>query len=156
VHRLSINSRSGTSQPRACALSPVATAWGVTVVAGTGTCGFAGDGGPATAAQLNDPNGIVFDAGGNLYFADVGNHRIRRIDKNGIITTVAGTGVAGFSGDGGRATRAQLACPYGMGITSGGLIYISDASRACMTPTSDGHIRVLDISGGTITTVKTG
>jgi sugar lactone lactonase YvrE len=133
--------------------SPVGP-WGLTVIAGTGTCGFSGDGGPAKSAQLNDPSGIVFDADGNLYFADAGNHRIRRIDKNGIITTVAGTGVAGFSGDGGPATKAQLAYPFGMGITSDGLIYISDASCDCMDPATPGHVRILRISDGTITTVK--
>jgi sugar lactone lactonase YvrE len=131
-------------------------AWGFTVIAGTGTCGFSGDGGPATSAQLNDPNGIVVDADGNLYVADSGNHRIRRIDKNGIITTVAGTGVAGYSGDGGPATKAQLAYPFGMGITSGGLIYISDASCACMDPTTPGHVRALRIADGTITTLAGG
>jgi sugar lactone lactonase YvrE len=133
--------------------SPVGP-WGLTVIAGTGTCGFSGDGGPAKSAQLNDPNGIVFDADGNMYFADAGNHRIRRIDKNGIITTVAGTGVAGYAGDGGPATKAQLAYPFGMGITPGGLIYISDASCACMDPATPGHVRILRISDSTITTVK--
>ena len=135
--------------------SPVGP-WGLTVIAGTGLCGFSGDGGPAKSAQLNDPNGIVFDKEGNLYFADAGNHRIRRTDKNGIITTVAGTGVAGYSGDGGLATEAQLAYPFGMGITSGGLIYISDASCACMDPATPGHVRALQISDGIITTVKGG
>lgn len=127
--------------------------WGITVIAGTGVCGFSGDGGPATSAQLNDPNGIVFDAAGNLYFADANNHRIRRIDKNGIITTVAGTGVAGYSGDGGPATKAQLAYPFGMGITSGDLIYFSDASCPCVDPTTQGHVRALRLSDGIITTV---
>ena len=132
----------------------IETVWGLTVIAGTGTCGFSGDGGPAKSAQINDPNGIVFDADGNMYFADAGNHRIRRIDKNGIITTVAGTGVAGYAGDGGPATKAQLAYPFGMGITPGGLIYISDASCACMDPATPGHVRILRISDSTITTVK--
>lgn len=134
----------------------VESVWGTTVVAGTGTCGYSGDGGPATSAQLNDPNGIVFDAAGNLYFADSNNHRIRRIDKNGIISTVAGTGVPGFSGDGGPATRAQLAYPFGMGITSGGMIYISDASCSCFDPATAGHVRILRLSDGTITSVPAG
>jgi sugar lactone lactonase YvrE len=134
----------------------VGSLWGITVIAGTGSCGFSGDGGPAKSAQLNDPNGIVFDGAGNLYFADWNNHRIRRIDRNGIITTVAGTGVAGYSGDGGQAARAQLAYPYGMGITSGGLIYISDASCACMDPTTPGRVRILRLSDGTISTAPTG
>jgi len=132
-----------------------ATVWGITVVAGTGVCGFSGDGGAATSADLNNPKGIVFDAAGNLYFADSDNHRIRRIDKNGIITTVAGTGVAGFSGDGGTATKALLAYPTGMGITSGGLLYISDGC-ACMDPTTAGHVRALRLSDGIITTVAGG
>ena len=127
--------------------------WGITVVAGTGTCGFSGDGGPATSAQLDDPNGIVFDAAGNLYFADANNHRIRRIDKNGIITTVAGTGVAGYSGDGGPGAGAQLSYPFGMGITSGDLIYISDASCSCVDPATPGHVRTLRLSDGILTTV---
>jgi DNA-binding beta-propeller fold protein YncE len=134
----------------------VERAWAITVLAGTGTCGFSGDGGPAKSAQLNEPSGIVFDAAGNLYFSDTGNHRIRRIDKNGIITTVAGTGVPGFSGDGGPAARAQLSYPSGMGITSGGLIYFSVASCNCMNPTTPGRVRVLRISDGTITSVPSG
>jgi len=134
----------------------VESVWSISVIAGTGTCGYSGDGGPAKSAQLNDPNGIVFDAQGNLYFADSGNHRIRRIDKNGIITTVAGTGVAGYGGDGGPAARAQLANPFGMGITSSGLIYIADASCACMDPTTPGRVRVLRLSDGTITSVPGG
>ena len=125
-----------------------------TVVAGTGTCGFSGDGGPATSAQLNDPYGIVFDADGNLYLADAGNHRIRRIDKNGIITTVAGTGVAGYGGDGGPATKAELTYPLGLGITSGGLIYIADPN---MDPTiTPARVRAFRISDGTITSVAGG
>jgi sugar lactone lactonase YvrE len=125
-----------------------------TVVAGTGTCGFSGDGGPAKSAQLNDPNGIVFDADGNLYVSDAANHRIRRIDKNGMITTVAGTGVAGYGGDGGPAIKAELTYPAGLGITSGGLIYIADPNA---DPTIiPARIRALRISDGTITTVAGG
>ena len=126
------------------------------VIAGTGTCGYSGDGGPATAAQLNDPNGIAFDSAGNLYFADANNHRIRRIDKNGIITTVAGSGGSGFSGDGGPATRAQLAYPFGIGMAPGNLLYISDAACSCVDPIARGHIRVLQISTGLITTIAGG
>jgi sugar lactone lactonase YvrE len=129
----------------------VESVWAISVIAGTGTCGYSGDGGPAKSARLNDPNGIVFDAQGNLYFADSGNHRIRRIDKNGIITTVAGTGVPGYSGDGGPAVQAEVANPFGMGITSSGLIYVADASCACMDPTTPGRVRVLRLSDGTIT-----
>jgi hypothetical protein len=85
--------------------------WLLTLVAGNGTAGFSGDGGPATSAQLYSPSGVGVDSDGNLYFADSLSHRIREV-SNGIITTVAGSGVAfgsgGFSRDGGAATGAQL------------------------------------------------
>ena len=116
----------------------------VAVIAGTGTCGFSGDGGPATAAQLDDPNGIAFDSAGNLYFSDSNNNRIRRIDGNGIITTVAGTGVAGFSGDGGRGTQAQLNTPFGIAMALGNLLYIADGGNH--------RVRLLNLSDGVITT----
>jgi sugar lactone lactonase YvrE len=128
----------------------------LSVIAGTGVCGYSGDGGPAVSAQLNDPGGITFDTAGNLYFADSNNHRIRRIDTNGIITTVAGTGVAGFSGDHGPASAAQLQYPYGMGMTSSDLLYFSDASCPCWSPSSPGHVRVIDLRTGNITTVMDG
>lgn len=105
-----------------------------------------------SAAQLNDPNGIAFDSAGNLYFADSNNHRIRRVDRNGIITTVAGTGVAGFSGDGGAGTRAQLQWPFGLAMAPGDLLYIAESSCSCMTPTTPGRIRVLRLSDDIITT----
>jgi hypothetical protein len=114
------------------------------VVAGTGTCGFSGDGGPAVTAQLDDPNGIAFDAAGNLYFADSNNQRIRRIDRNGIITSVAGTGIAGFSGDGGPGTKAQLNFPFGIGIAPRDLMYIAEGGS--------GRVRLLRLSDGLITT----
>lgn len=116
------------------------------VIAGTGKCGFSGDGGPAVSAELNNPSGIVLDSIGNLYFADSNNHRIRRIDKQGIITTVAGTGLLGYSGDGGPATQAGLGWPAGLGITSGDLIYIADAYD-----TPPGRVRVLRLFDDTIT-----
>jgi DNA-binding beta-propeller fold protein YncE len=128
----------------------------VSVIAGTGVCGYSGDGGPAAKAQLNDPQGIAFDSAGNLYYADANNHRIRRIDANGIITTVAGTGVGGYGGDHGPANAAQLEYPYGMGMTSSGLLYFSDASCSCWNPTVPGRVRVLNLSTGIITTVMDG
>ena len=77
-------------------------------IAGTGTRGFTGDGGPATQAYFNTPYDLVFDAGGNLYITDQGNHRVRRIEAvTGIVTTVAGTGVGGLSGDGGQQQMAK-------------------------------------------------
>ena len=116
----------------------------VSVVAGTGTCGFSGDNGPAVSAQLDDPNGIAFDAAGNLYFSDSNNNRIRRIDRNGIITTVAGTGVAGFGGDDGPGTDAQLNLPFGIAMAPGNLLYIADSGNH--------RVRLLSLSDGIITT----
>src|ERR1700689_812495 len=78
----------------------------ISTVAGTGVAGYYGDGGPATNATLNQPYGMAPDAAGNLYIADDFNNRIRKVAVNGTITTVAGTGAAGFGGDGGPATRA--------------------------------------------------
>jgi sugar lactone lactonase YvrE len=98
----------------------------VTTVAGTGVAGFRGDGGLASAAQLSRPRGIAVDSSGNLYILDTGNHRIRKVAANGIITSVAGTGVAGFSGDGGPATAAQLNTPIGITVDSSGNLYIAD------------------------------
>ena len=119
------------------------------VIAGTGTCGYSGDGGPASSAQLNDPNGITFDSAGNLYFADSSNHRIRRIDPRGTITTIAGTGVSGHTGDGGRATAAELAYPFGIGISAGHFLYVAD-SCGCTDPAAYGAVRVIDLRTGII------
>jgi len=100
----------------------------ITTVAGNGTAGFSGDEGPATQAQLRSPEGIAVAADGSLYFSDSGNSRIRRIDPDGIITTVAGNGTAGFSGDGGPATQAQLRYPEGIAVAADGSLYISDSN----------------------------
>ena len=78
----------------------------ITTVAGNGTAGFGGDGGPATSASLNFPTSVAVDQSGNLYIADMWNHRIRKVSPDGIITTVAGNGTRGFSGDGDLATKA--------------------------------------------------
>jgi sugar lactone lactonase YvrE len=98
-------------------------------VVGTGASGYSGDGGPATQAQLKVPAGLTFDSRGNLYIADRENHRVRKVDKKGIITTVAGNGTAGFSGDGGPATQASLNLPSGLAVDSKGNLYISDRSN---------------------------
>ena len=100
----------------------------ITTIAGNGTAGYSGDGGPAISAQLNVPSALRFDSNGNLYIADTSNSRIRKIDAaTGVITTIAGTGTAGFSGDGGPATSAQIWQPLGMAIDSIGDIYIADS-----------------------------
>ena len=95
-------------------------------VAGTCQAGFSGDGANAVDAQLSGPQGLALDAVGNLYIADSGNQRIRKVTPAGIITTVAGTGVAGSGGDNGAATAAQLNSPQGLAVDSAGNLYIAD------------------------------
>src|ERR1700694_372805 len=99
----------------------------ITTAAGTGTQGFNGDNQAATSSQLAAPRGIAVDGGGNLYIADTGNERVRRVDKiTGQITTVAGNGGYGFNGDNQPATTAQLKTPYGVAVDSSGNVYIAD------------------------------
>ncbi|MBM3276802.1 MAG: tandem-95 repeat protein [Candidatus Handelsmanbacteria bacterium] len=98
----------------------------ITTYAGTGTAGSSGDGGAARSAKLSSPSGLCLDASGNLYVTDTGNHKIRKITPAGIITTVAGTGSPGFSGDGDLPTNAQLSFPKAVAIDSSGALYISD------------------------------
>ena len=101
--------------------------WTMTTIAGTGEPGYAGDGGPATQARLNNPFDLAFDPDGNLCFSDTYNHCIRRIDaRTGVISTIAGTGQNGFAGDGGPAIQAQMNQPYGIIIDRAGNIYIAD------------------------------
>ncbi len=101
----------------------------ITTVAGNGTQGFAGDGAAATAAQLNYPTTIAINAAGELFIADYGNHRVRKIATDGKITTVAGSGTEGFSGDGAAATAAQLNNPVGVAITASGELLIADTQN---------------------------
>ncbi len=101
----------------------------ITTIAGIGTRGFSGDDGPATEAQLNFPNGVTIDAAGNIYIADTINSRIRKIDTSGIISTIAGNGVAGFGGDGGLATSAALNRPYEVKVDAAGNIYVADSDN---------------------------
>jgi uncharacterized protein (TIGR03437 family) len=97
--------------------------------AGTGTPGFSGDGGAATAASLNAPFGVAVDAAGNVYIAEFSNSRIRKVDTKGVITTVAGNGVSGYGGDGGPATGAQLNGPQSVAVDAAGNIYIADTAN---------------------------
>jgi RHS repeat-associated protein len=101
----------------------------ITTVAGTETGGYSGDGGPATEAQLRYPNGVAVDAAGSIFIADYGNDRIRKVDASGIITTVAGIGAYGYSGDGGPAAEAQLNCPNGVAVDAAGSIFIADSNN---------------------------
>jgi len=104
----------------------------ITTVAGNGTSGYSGDGGPATGAELNDPCGITMDTAGNLYIADTGNNCIRKVDPHGIITTIAGNGTPGYTGDGGLATSAELNGPADLALDSTGNLYVADAGNDCI------------------------
>jgi sugar lactone lactonase YvrE len=107
----------------------------IATIAGTGQFGFSGDGGPATSAQLrpqcgaNDPAGLAVDVAGDVYIADTGNNRVRMVTPAGVITTVAGTGIQGFEGDGGPATAARLYYPTGLAVDRQGDLYIADAGN---------------------------
>ena len=99
----------------------------ITTIAGNGSVGFGGDGGPAVSANIWLPTGVAVDAGNNVYIADWANHRIRKVDAlTGVITTIAGNGVAGFSGDGSLAISAELNQPYGISLDAGRNLYIAD------------------------------
>lgn len=104
----------------------------ISTFAGNGTFGYSGDGGLATSAQLRQPNGLTIDGAGNIYIADDFNHCVRRVTPAGIISTFAGTGVQGYSGDGGPATSAQLNKPYGLTIDRMGNIYIAEYLNHCV------------------------
>jgi uncharacterized protein (TIGR03437 family) len=118
----------------------------LTIVAGNGTRGFSGEGGPATSASLNAPNLVALDAAGNLYIADGGNLRIRKVAPNGIITTVAGNGTLGYSGDGGLATRASLSYVSGLAADGAGNLYISGSFSIPPNP-PDIHVRRISTAG---------
>ena len=118
----------------------------ITAMAGTGAEGFSGDGGPATSASLAVPRGVAVDGAGNVYVADLNNHRIRRVDgASGVITTAAGTGAAGFSGDGGPATSASLRFPFNVAVDEAGNVYVAD--------TENQRVRRVDAGSGEMTTV---
>ena len=128
----------GSAKP---ALAAVGT---ITSVAGNGTAGYGGDGGPATSAAINGPPSVAYDSVGNLYIGDYANNRVRRVNRAGVITTVAGNGTYGYSGDDGQATSAAFRNPGGIVIDSQGNLYISDV----------GNHRVRKVSAdGVITTV---
>ena len=112
----------------------------LTALAGTGSAGFSGDGGPAAAARLNGPSGLAVDAAGNLYVADTRNHRIRKITPKGMIMTVAGDGTAGSGGDGGLAISAQLNYPVAIAVDGAGTLYIGDQSDRVRKVTAAGVI----------------
>jgi sugar lactone lactonase YvrE len=119
----------------------------IITVAGNGSPGYSGDGGAASNATFDNPNYVAIDTVGNLYIADTGNARIRKMDTNGIITTVAGKGGYGFSGDGGAAINASFSLPFAVAVDAPGNLYIADADN--------NRIRKVD-TNGIITTVAGG
>jgi hypothetical protein len=98
----------------------------INTIAGTNNYGFSGDGGLAVNAKLKSPSGMAVDSSGNIYFSDEGNDVIRKVDVNGIITTIAGNGSIGYSGDGGAATNASFNHPYGLAVDGSGNVFIAD------------------------------
>ena len=118
----------------------------ISAFAGTGEKGFDGDGGPATAAKLDQPFDVAFDRAGHLYFSDTFNHRIRKVDaKTGTISTAAGSGKKGFGGDGAKATDAMLNEPYGIEFDADNNLFIVDRLNYC--------IRKVDAKSGNILTI---
>jgi len=120
----------------------------ITTVAGNGIGAYAGDGGQATAASLFNPTQVAFDATGNMYIADYGNNRVRMVNTSGVISTYAGTGVASFSGDGGKATKAAFSGPIGLTFDAKRNLYISDRNN--------NRIRMVKPSGIVSTVVGNG
>ncbi len=115
----------GAAPTPAPTLSPSAI---ISTIAGNGTAGFSGDGGAATSAALQDPQGVAVDSAGNVYFGDTTNQRVRKVTPDGIISTVAGNGIRGYSGDGGAATSAQLDYPFGVAVDSAGNLFITSVT----------------------------
>jgi sugar lactone lactonase YvrE len=112
-----------------CEVRKVSPAGIITRFAGTGTCGYSGDNGPAVSAQLSDADGVAVDASGNVYIGDSTNNRIRKVSPAGIISTFAGTGTQGYTGDNGAATNAELNYPWGVRVDRSGDVFISDADN---------------------------
>ncbi len=112
----------------------------LTVVAGNSRPGFSGDGGPATSAQLNGPEGLAVDSAGNLYIADADNDVVRMVTPGGIISTVAGVRITGYSGDGGAATEARLSHPSGLAVDKSGNLYIADMENHAIRQVTPGGL----------------
>ena len=125
------------------AIRRISTSGIITTVAGNGQYGYGGDNGQATKAKLAGPTGVAVDASGNLYIADSGNERIRYVNSSGVIATIAGTGVAGFSGDGSAATAARFSNPVAVALDASGNVYVADLDN--------NRIRRFAL-GGTVTT----
>ena len=116
-------------------------------IAGDGNIGFSGDGAAATAAAFNNPEGMTMDAAGNIYIADSMNNRIRKVGTDGNISTVAGSGFAGYSGDGGAATAARLNHPRGIAVDSAGNLYIADSFNSAIRMVTGGNMYTIAGTG---------
>jgi hypothetical protein len=121
----------------------------ITTIAGSGVAGFAGDGGPATNAQLNHPTGVILDTAGGILIADQRNQRVRRVDPSGTITTVAGTGFADWSPDGGAATKTNLNLPTTLALdANGGILVAEMGGRRIRRVDPDGTVSTIAGDGG--------
>ncbi len=121
----------------------------ISTFAGTGTAGFAGDGSAANKAQLNAPQSVAVDGAGNVYIADTGNLRVRVVGTNGNISTFAGSGSAGYGGDGGAATSATFYLPTAVAVDQSGSVYIADYSIGVVRKVTNGNISTVAGNGGT-------
>jgi uncharacterized protein (TIGR03437 family) len=119
----------------------------IATVAGAGTAGYTGDGGPASAAQLTNPKAVAVDANGNIYIADTNNYAVRMVTKSGVISTIAGNGTPGSSGDFGPATSAQVGTPSGVAVDSAGNVYISDGGARVRKVYAGGGIETIAGNG---------
>jgi hypothetical protein len=118
----------------------------ITTIAGTGTFGYSGDGGPATSARLDGPEGLAIDSAGDVYLSDSGNFVVREVSAaSGVISTIAGIGTSGYSGDGGPATQAQLGHLWGIAVDGLNNVYLADWSNQ--------RIRMVSAATGNISTV---
>ncbi len=125
----------------------VDTAGVITTVAGTGVAGFSGDNGPAISAQLAYPSGVKADRNGNIFISDGDNQRVRMVTSGGIITTVAGNGTAGFSGDGGPAVAAMLNFPAGVAVDMSGNLFIADGDNHRIRQVNLSYLSVASVNG---------
>ncbi len=128
----------------------ISTSGIISTIVGTGVAGNSGDGGPATAAQINGSPGLAVDAAGNIYFSDVTKNTIRKINTSGIVSTIAGCGLSGYMGDGGPATAARFNEPFGIAVDGAGNIYVAEYSNNCIRKVSAGGI-VSTVTGALVT-----
>src|SRR5436190_7804097 len=130
-------------------LASLLSAQSAVTIAGTGAAGFSGDGGPAIQAQINNPYGLSVGPDGALYFCEIGNHRVRRLDlKTGLISTYAGSGQKGYAGDGGPATAASMNEPYEVAFDRAGNLYVAEMQNHVVRKV-DAKTRAISTVAGT-------